>query len=242
MTKDEALTMIIASIAMEESALSHIINAEGEKLQYVLGTLPGGPKTCASTQEILAVNKSVTGLLDAVMQNQMLLKNKLERTLEASGTMHPEKPCPCEPPCTSKGSIQLINRCNGFLWNNGCLMPWRCRRQKGEGIQWNEEMPALVELDPEKTYTLSYTVNVRRLFPGADEGTVCVKRTPHDAFWDTPPLHFSVKDLENGSLTLQYSAVLFPQACAAPYSGVSLLLNYRDRLCVEQAVLNIIEL
>ena len=40
MTQEEALTMIIASIAMEELALSHILNAEGEKLQYILGTLP----------------------------------------------------------------------------------------------------------------------------------------------------------------------------------------------------------
>ena len=39
MTQEEALTMIIASIAMEELALSHILNAEGEKLQYILGTL-----------------------------------------------------------------------------------------------------------------------------------------------------------------------------------------------------------
>ena len=28
MTREEALTMIIASIAMEEAALSHILNAE----------------------------------------------------------------------------------------------------------------------------------------------------------------------------------------------------------------------
>ena len=35
MTREEALTMIIASIAMEELALSHILNAEGEKLQYI---------------------------------------------------------------------------------------------------------------------------------------------------------------------------------------------------------------
>lgn len=41
MTQEEALTMIIASIAMEELALSHILNAEGEKLQYILGTGTG---------------------------------------------------------------------------------------------------------------------------------------------------------------------------------------------------------
>ena len=104
MTKDEALTMIIASIAMEELALSHIVNAEGEKLQYILGTLPGSCKPCASTQEILAVNQSATALLDTVMQSQMLLKGKLEKALEAGGRKPmPEPPCPpghpCDPPC-----------------------------------------------------------------------------------------------------------------------------------------------
>lgn len=91
MTREEALTMIIASIAMEELALSHILNAEGEKLQYILGTLPG-TEPCACPHEVLSINKSVTALLEAVTQNQMLLKNKLERALEAC-------PHPCPPPC-----------------------------------------------------------------------------------------------------------------------------------------------
>ena len=73
--------MIIASIAMEELALSHILNAEGEKLQYILGTLPG-TKPCAGPQEVLAVNKSIAALLEAVAQNQILLKSKLEKVLE----------------------------------------------------------------------------------------------------------------------------------------------------------------
>lgn len=51
MTREEALTMIIASIAMEELALSHILNAEGEKLQFISGpcraqSLVPGLKTC----------------------------------------------------------------------------------------------------------------------------------------------------------------------------------------------------
>ena len=110
MTREEALTMIIASIAMEELALSHIINAEGEKLQYILGTLPGA-KPCACPQDVLAVNKSVASLLDVVAQNQMLLKNKLEKVLEVCpapvppcGPYPPGPPCPppcgpCPPPC-----------------------------------------------------------------------------------------------------------------------------------------------
>ena len=116
MTREDALTMIIASIAMEELALSHILNAEGEKLQYILGTLPG-TKPCAGPQEVLAVNKSVTALVETVTQNQMLLKNKLDRVLEFCPLPPPPppgcpepcpppcpppwgpKPCPCPPPC-----------------------------------------------------------------------------------------------------------------------------------------------
>lgn len=104
MTREEALTMIIASIAMEELALSHILNAEGEKLQYIFGTLPDA-RCCISPQDVLAVNKSVTALVEVVAQNQMLLKNKLDRVLEACPPLCPrdDKPeeCPgsCPAPC-----------------------------------------------------------------------------------------------------------------------------------------------
>ena len=130
LTKDEALTMIIASIAMEELALSHIVNAEGEKLQYVLGTLPGGEKPCAGTQEILDVNNSVAKVLDTVMQSQALLKGKLETALEACGCQPgPEPPCPCGP-CCQKSAIHLVSRCGGFYWDNGFLLSWKCRGRK----------------------------------------------------------------------------------------------------------------
>ena len=102
LTQEEALTMIIASIAMEELALSHIINAEGEKLQYILGALPG-TNPCATPQDVLAVNKSVASLLDVVAQNQMLLKSKLEKVLDVCPPPPPPppcrpKPCPGPPP------------------------------------------------------------------------------------------------------------------------------------------------
>ena len=119
MTREEALTMIIASIAMEELALSHILNAEGEKLQYILGTLPGS-KPCATPQDVLAVNKSVTDLVEAVTQNQMLLKNKLAQVLEFCPRPCPPEPCPpswetepCESskkPCCGKSALQLVGQ------------------------------------------------------------------------------------------------------------------------------------
>ena len=253
MTKDEALTMIIASIAMEELALSHIINAEGEKLQYILGTLPGGHKPCASTQEILAVNKSAAEVLNTVMQSQMLLKGKLEKALEAGGfTPEPEPPCPCGPPhpdrphcggpCGQKSAIHLVSQCDGFSWDNGFLLSWKCQGQRGCSIRWNKEHPALVDLDPEKAYALEYTINIRGPYCGDSAGAVFVRLTPCDAFLEVLPLYFSVKCLECEPLTLHYSATLFPQSHLAPCADLSLLLNYGGSLFVEQASLSIFEI
>ena len=89
MTREEALNLIIACIAMEELALSHILNAGGEHLQFILGTLPG-----TSSQDVLAAHKSITALIEAVTHNQMLLKNKLDHVLE----FVPHPPAPPQPP------------------------------------------------------------------------------------------------------------------------------------------------
>lgn len=245
--------MIIASIAMEELALSHIVNAEGEKLQYVLGTLPGSRKSCASTQELLAVNQSAAALLDTVMQSQMLLKGKLEKALEASGRKPPmpEPPCPpvppCGPPCGGssccrESALQLAGRCEGFAWDNGSLLSWRRQGQRGGGICLDKENPALVNLDPGKAYALNYAVNVRGPYRGDSAGAVFVRLTPCDAFQEVLPLYFSANCLGCAPLTLHYSTMLFPQARPAPCADLSLLLNYKGGLFVEQAALNIYEL
>ncbi|MDE6881034.1 MAG: collagen-like protein [Oscillospiraceae bacterium] len=83
--REDAVNQILSSIAMEELSLSHILNAEGEKLQYILGTLPGlsGPATIA---EVLSANESVRGVLEAAMQNQLFLKAKMESALSASNS------------------------------------------------------------------------------------------------------------------------------------------------------------
>lgn len=83
-TRDDAVNQILSSIAMEELGLSHVINAEGEKLQYILGTLPGitGPE--ATIDDLLNANESIQNLLQNASYNQLLLRSKMQQALSAS--------------------------------------------------------------------------------------------------------------------------------------------------------------
>lgn len=87
-TIEDSLNLLLASIAFEELGLSHVINAEAEKIQYVLGTLedqdPLDPPP--TIDELLEVNKSVDTTLRNVIKNQMLLQFKLEDALTITTT------------------------------------------------------------------------------------------------------------------------------------------------------------
>jgi len=85
LTRENVINQIISSIAMEELGLSHIINAEGEKLQFVLGTLDGvsGP-TGVTVDQVLQTNESVKDLLAQAAENQQALSDKLKAALSAA--------------------------------------------------------------------------------------------------------------------------------------------------------------
>ncbi|EEK54374.1 hypothetical protein [Bacillus cereus] len=91
LSRTESLDLIIASIALEELALAHILNAEAEKIQYVLGTLPG-LSPAATVSNILAVNESVNCVLQTATQKQMYLQNKLKEVLKAPSLTGPPGP------------------------------------------------------------------------------------------------------------------------------------------------------
>ncbi len=82
LTREGSLNEIIASIAAEELSLSHILNAEGEKLQYVLGTLPGLGEAATLT-EVMQINQSVQDTMSDIMEQQMLLSGKLSAAMTA---------------------------------------------------------------------------------------------------------------------------------------------------------------
>ncbi|MCI8423768.1 MAG: hypothetical protein HFF50_09635 [Lawsonibacter sp.] len=265
MTREEALTMIIASVAMEELALSHILNAEGEKLQYILGTLPG-TSPCACPQDVLAVNKSVTALVEAVTQNQILLKNKLAQVLEfcplppppppvcqpPSPPPCPPPPCPpppcvpqCPPPCpapcqvphSGKSAVQLIGQQERLLWNPDCRLPWKLRSGSGACICWDGRTPAQIQLSPGKSYAVQYTLSV--CATPSSEGKILLKQSPCGGFTDPLPLRFSA----GCSLqTLQYAAVLHPYRSSGYLSELSLVLDANAPVCVDRAVMDVVEL
>lgn len=62
---------ILESIALQEAALAHILNAEGEKLQRAVGE-------SSDIHELLSVNKSVQTTLQNVTQLEKVLVTKLE--------------------------------------------------------------------------------------------------------------------------------------------------------------------
>ena len=69
--KEQAIADIIESIALEETGLAHIINAEGEKIQRAL-------EIADSTDDLINVNKSVKDTIVNIIKMQMLLQFKLE--------------------------------------------------------------------------------------------------------------------------------------------------------------------
>ncbi|MEI4801459.1 carboxypeptidase-like regulatory domain-containing protein [Bacillus sp. FJAT-51639] len=85
-TTPQTIPLLFASIALEELALAHIINAEAEKLQFVLGTLPPGRTTLSppvvTISNLLAVDSSVQRTLRDVIKKEMLLEFKFENILD----------------------------------------------------------------------------------------------------------------------------------------------------------------
>lgn len=80
-----AASSLLQSIALEETAISHILNAEGEKLQKAI-SIPE-----CSHDDLLDVNKSVEDMVDKVTALEIVLKSKLDLIIPI--LEHCDKPC-----------------------------------------------------------------------------------------------------------------------------------------------------
>ena len=88
--RDVVLNNIIASIALQEAALSHILNADGEKLQAAVQMVDPanadlfdevGAVDQPTLDELLLVNESVSTLVDHVTDYERSLRDKLNAIL-----------------------------------------------------------------------------------------------------------------------------------------------------------------
>lgn len=78
------ISLLLASVAFEELGLAHILNAEAEKVQYILGTLDGQyrPENPPTLAQLLLVDRSVNQTLRNIIKKEMLLQFKLEDILQ----------------------------------------------------------------------------------------------------------------------------------------------------------------
>lgn len=66
-----AASSLLQSIALEETAISHILNAEGEKLQKAISI------SC-DKKDLIEINKSVEDMVDKITSLEVILKAKLD--------------------------------------------------------------------------------------------------------------------------------------------------------------------
>ncbi|MCI3194633.1 collagen-like protein [Bacillus sp. HU-1818] len=78
LSRDDTINLLLSSIAMEELGMAHILNAEGEKIQYTLGTLPGLTGPPSTLDDVLNMSASVRDTLDSLMKQELLLGSKLD--------------------------------------------------------------------------------------------------------------------------------------------------------------------
>jgi hypothetical protein len=84
--RDNVIDLLLASIAFEELGLAHIINAEAEKIQSILGTLDGQRVKNPSVDDLERIDKVVRRVLQDVIKKEMLLQFKLENVLSITST------------------------------------------------------------------------------------------------------------------------------------------------------------
>ncbi|MGI6070024.1 MAG: hypothetical protein ACOYBE_06310 [Blautia sp.] len=74
-TEEGAVTDVITSVALLESALSHILNAEGEKMERIM------EMENVTETELLCMNRSSEFMIDVITRLEMILQAKLETVL-----------------------------------------------------------------------------------------------------------------------------------------------------------------
>jgi predicted ATPase len=78
-TKKETISLLLSSIAMSELAISHLINAEAEKMQSFVHHANHNCKI--RTKDYLKFNSAVSKLVEDINMEQWLALNKMDRII-----------------------------------------------------------------------------------------------------------------------------------------------------------------
>ena len=81
-SREGGLLLLLASIAREEMALSHVVNAEAEKVHAVLKRFQGTSAPDLTFADLMQLQDSACGVVDAVTLHELLLQFKLTRAKE----------------------------------------------------------------------------------------------------------------------------------------------------------------
>ena len=73
--RHQAISDVIESVALQETALSHILNAEGEKIQ-AMAAING-----VTAEELLALNKTASKLIESIIRLESVLQAKLDKII-----------------------------------------------------------------------------------------------------------------------------------------------------------------
>ncbi|WP_129588157.1 hypothetical protein [Clostridium minihomine] len=238
LTRDQALNMLLSSIAMEELALSNIMNAESEKIKYILGK---ESQTCP--QEVIEVNNSVTSLLETVAQLQMLLKNKMEKVLDKiPSPPPPPKPCPPPPPdpkpppsptppvcCQWAVCGEFQSRCFRWIPNNRLVFESGC----GCSAFLASCNPSAIVLLPGKQYSLGFSATLE----WNTKTDICIGFEAENQQIGFYPNSFS----SPAGCVITGGGVVSTVACTQPVK-VSLILLSKDSIKIQRSILRVIEL
>jgi hypothetical protein len=74
--REDAINLLLVSIAMEEISLAHILDAEAKKIDTAV------QKETITIRQLLAINRSVDKVLKTIIKKEMILQFKLENILE----------------------------------------------------------------------------------------------------------------------------------------------------------------
>ena len=250
--REDAVNQILSSIAMEELGLSHILNAEGEKLQYILGTIPGLSGPPATVSDVLSANESVRSMLETAAQNQLFLKSKMQGALTASpmqGPTGPTGPAGPEGPVGITGATGAIGPAgatgpavtttSAFAANTsgsalnvsllGTLVPLPDSQVLSPDITVNGANTVFT-VNTSGRYRLSYTVNTTLAL--ASGTRLLINNTPNQASTLAPLLslsHFSneiLVDLNAGdTISLQMFGISTPTTLLPGASGATLSIT-----------------